>query len=185
MLRALKRYGMIVADNGSSWYITGAPDPRWNDEDLNQLKTRARVGLPGRADRPDPSPRLHRRCASSDALLAGRRRRSDVGAASAGAGATGGPGAGCARRAPGRPVRGARRPARARLRGRRLRLLAVWAIVGVRLAGHRLLELAHARCRASGRFPEAAWLRTPAAGSRPGRRCEVDCRVPFAPQSRP
>ena len=35
ILRALKRYGLIVADNGSSWYITGAPDPRWNDEDLD------------------------------------------------------------------------------------------------------------------------------------------------------
>jgi hypothetical protein len=39
VLRALKRYGLVVADNGSSWFITGAPDPRWNDEDLNQLKT--------------------------------------------------------------------------------------------------------------------------------------------------
>jgi hypothetical protein len=39
ILKALKQYGMIVADNGSSWYITGAADPRWNDEDLNQLKT--------------------------------------------------------------------------------------------------------------------------------------------------
>ncbi len=38
VLRALKRYGLIVADNGSSWYITGAPNPHWNDEDLNQLK---------------------------------------------------------------------------------------------------------------------------------------------------
>jgi hypothetical protein len=38
ILRALKRYGLIVADNGSSWYITGAPDPRWNEEDLAQLK---------------------------------------------------------------------------------------------------------------------------------------------------
>jgi hypothetical protein len=38
ILLALKRYGLIVADNGSPWYITGAPDPRWNDEDLNQLK---------------------------------------------------------------------------------------------------------------------------------------------------
>ncbi len=38
ILRALKRYGLIVADNGSSWYITGAPDPRWNDSDLDQLK---------------------------------------------------------------------------------------------------------------------------------------------------
>jgi hypothetical protein len=39
VLRALRRYGLIVADNGSSWFITGAPDPRWNDEDLNQLKS--------------------------------------------------------------------------------------------------------------------------------------------------
>jgi len=38
VLRALKRYGLIVADNGSPWYITGAPDRRWNDEDLEQIK---------------------------------------------------------------------------------------------------------------------------------------------------
>jgi hypothetical protein len=38
VLRALKRYGLIVADNGSSWYVTGAPDPRFNDRDLEQLK---------------------------------------------------------------------------------------------------------------------------------------------------
>jgi hypothetical protein len=38
VLRALKRYGLIVADNGSSWYITGAPDPRWNNTDLEQIK---------------------------------------------------------------------------------------------------------------------------------------------------
>jgi hypothetical protein len=37
ILRALKRYGLIVADNGSPWYITGAPDRRWNDDDLHQL----------------------------------------------------------------------------------------------------------------------------------------------------
>jgi hypothetical protein len=37
ILRALRRYGMIVADNGSSWYVTGAPDPRWNDDDLHAL----------------------------------------------------------------------------------------------------------------------------------------------------
>ncbi|MEX2246581.1 MAG: hypothetical protein WEC75_07830 [Dehalococcoidia bacterium] len=39
VLEALKTYGMIVADNGSSWFITGARDPRWDDEDLNQLKS--------------------------------------------------------------------------------------------------------------------------------------------------
>lgn len=37
VLRALKRYGMIVADNGSSWFISGAPSPGWNNDDLHQL----------------------------------------------------------------------------------------------------------------------------------------------------
>ena len=40
---ALKRYGMILADNGSPWYISGAPSPRWNDEALHALG-----GLTGR-----------------------------------------------------------------------------------------------------------------------------------------
>jgi hypothetical protein len=35
--RALQLYGMILADNGSSWYISGAPDPRWNDSALHEL----------------------------------------------------------------------------------------------------------------------------------------------------
>ncbi|HEU5089092.1 MAG TPA: hypothetical protein VFT99_16665, partial [Roseiflexaceae bacterium] len=39
ILEALRTYGMIVADNGSSWFISGARDPRWNDDDLEQLKT--------------------------------------------------------------------------------------------------------------------------------------------------
>jgi hypothetical protein len=39
ILRAMKRYGMILADNGSNWYISGAPDPRWDDDELRQLKT--------------------------------------------------------------------------------------------------------------------------------------------------
>jgi chitodextrinase len=34
ILRALKKYGMILADNGSSWYISGAPDSRWNNDAL-------------------------------------------------------------------------------------------------------------------------------------------------------
>jgi hypothetical protein len=38
ILTALKRYGMIVADNGTSWFVTGAADRRWDDADLNQLK---------------------------------------------------------------------------------------------------------------------------------------------------
>jgi hypothetical protein len=39
ILKALKKYGMILADNGSSWFISGVPDSRWNDDTLvNQLK---------------------------------------------------------------------------------------------------------------------------------------------------
>jgi hypothetical protein len=38
ILTALMKYGLIVADNGSSWYITGAPDSRWDDNDLEQIK---------------------------------------------------------------------------------------------------------------------------------------------------
>jgi hypothetical protein len=37
VVAALKRYGMILADNGSPWYVTGAPDRRWNDDDLHEL----------------------------------------------------------------------------------------------------------------------------------------------------
>src|SRR5581483_4438025 len=37
VLEALKRYGMMVADNGSSWYISGAPDPGWSNDDLHSL----------------------------------------------------------------------------------------------------------------------------------------------------
>ena len=39
ILRALKKYGMILADNGSNWYVSGAPDPRWSDDELNTLKS--------------------------------------------------------------------------------------------------------------------------------------------------
>jgi hypothetical protein len=37
VLEALKRYGMIVADNGADWFISGAPDRRWSNDDLNSL----------------------------------------------------------------------------------------------------------------------------------------------------
>jgi hypothetical protein len=37
ILRALKKYGMMLADNGSAWYISGAPDDRWNNDDLHNL----------------------------------------------------------------------------------------------------------------------------------------------------
>jgi hypothetical protein len=36
---ALKRYGAILADNGSPWFFSGTEDSRWNNEALNALKS--------------------------------------------------------------------------------------------------------------------------------------------------
>jgi hypothetical protein len=44
ILRALKKYGMMIADNGSAWYLSGAPDSRWNNSNLSKLGN-----LPGSA----------------------------------------------------------------------------------------------------------------------------------------
>ena len=44
VLRALKRYGMILADNGSPWYLSGAPSRGWDNDDLHSLR-----GVPGSA----------------------------------------------------------------------------------------------------------------------------------------
>lgn len=38
ILQALKTYGMFVADNGGSWYLSGAPDERWDNDDLHNLE---------------------------------------------------------------------------------------------------------------------------------------------------
>ncbi len=37
ILRAMQRYGIILADNGSPWYVSGAPDERWDNDILHQL----------------------------------------------------------------------------------------------------------------------------------------------------
>jgi hypothetical protein len=37
--QAMKTYGMILADNGSSWYVSGAPSPHWSNDDLHALGT--------------------------------------------------------------------------------------------------------------------------------------------------
>jgi hypothetical protein len=37
ILRAMKKYGIILADNGAPWYVTGAPDPRWDNDQLHLL----------------------------------------------------------------------------------------------------------------------------------------------------
>ncbi len=44
ILTAMKQYGLILADNGSAWYISGAPDERWNNDMLRELKA-----IPGSA----------------------------------------------------------------------------------------------------------------------------------------
>jgi hypothetical protein len=38
ILTALKKYGMILADNGGGFFVSGAPDPRWNDESIDTMK---------------------------------------------------------------------------------------------------------------------------------------------------
>jgi hypothetical protein len=38
ILRAMKRYGLILADNGSPWFLSGTSDVRWDDDELNELK---------------------------------------------------------------------------------------------------------------------------------------------------
>ena len=38
ILRALQKYGMFLADNGSSFYVSGAHDMRWNDDELGAMK---------------------------------------------------------------------------------------------------------------------------------------------------
>lgn len=44
LCRAMKKHGLIVADNGANWYISGAPDSRWSDDTLGELKS-----IPGSA----------------------------------------------------------------------------------------------------------------------------------------
>jgi hypothetical protein len=38
VLQALKAYGMMVADNGADWYVSGSPDPRWGDAALSAIR---------------------------------------------------------------------------------------------------------------------------------------------------
>ena len=73
VLDALKKYGMIVADNGSNWFISGAADTRWNDDDLNQLKT-----VPGSAfEVVDTGESLHQLACVAARTVGGCRSRPD------------------------------------------------------------------------------------------------------------
>ena len=40
ILQALKTYGMMLADNGSAWFLSGSPDDRWDNDDLHELQER-------------------------------------------------------------------------------------------------------------------------------------------------
>ncbi len=56
ILEALRHYGMFVADTGTNWYISGATDPRWDDDDLRQL-----AHVPGDAFEVVQAPTVHHR----------------------------------------------------------------------------------------------------------------------------
>ena len=38
LLRAMQRYGLILADNGSPWFVSGAPDDRWDNDALASMR---------------------------------------------------------------------------------------------------------------------------------------------------
>lgn len=39
ILNAMKRYGIILADNGSAWFVSGVPDPNWDNDELRELRS--------------------------------------------------------------------------------------------------------------------------------------------------
>ena len=81
ILTALKQYGSIVADNGGAMFISGGPDERWNNSELDQLKTLAasdfEVVLMGTVYAPDnvptgPSPVVSSFTADPPTIMAGQ-----------------------------------------------------------------------------------------------------------------
>jgi hypothetical protein len=83
ILKAMKKYGMILADNGSNFYFQGTPDARWNDDDLNALKsvsasnfevvqmTPAYPGLDADTAPTGPAPTINSFTASASTVSAG------------------------------------------------------------------------------------------------------------------
>ena len=49
ILQALKDYGMFLADNGSPWYISGAPDERWDNDVLHAIGHRSTAPISRRS----------------------------------------------------------------------------------------------------------------------------------------
>jgi hypothetical protein len=58
ILKAMQTYGMFVADNGSNWYVSGAPDPRWDDDELVSNFRRVHGSDFEVVDSPPPRPPL-------------------------------------------------------------------------------------------------------------------------------
>ena len=73
ILRGLKKYGMMVADNGSDWYVCGAPDARWDDDALRSLRRGDRRRLRGRGLARAAARRLLREPAGDGDGARGRR----------------------------------------------------------------------------------------------------------------
>ena len=69
--RALQRYGMLVADNGSDWFISGAPDPRWDNDDLRALGRLRGARLGGRQCSFSPRLSIATNCSSRRARVSG------------------------------------------------------------------------------------------------------------------
>jgi hypothetical protein len=78
VLAALKRYGLILADNGSAWYITGAPDDRWDNTQLARLSgikgsdlEVVQMGTVYTSDPTGPAPAITSFTASSSTIATG------------------------------------------------------------------------------------------------------------------
>ena len=65
VLTALRRYGMLLADNGSPWYVSGAPDSRWDNDDLQFAREAERIGLRSGRHIVAAAPRALRQTAST------------------------------------------------------------------------------------------------------------------------
>ena len=164
---ALKRYGMILADNGSPWYISGAPDRRWNDSALHQLGTSAvatsRSWTPPRCPIPDadPAPGPGVKTVAARALDEDGRPRARRSAAPAA------PAAGTAANAAA-PDRGGPRPAGPRRRApadpRRVTPPPRWARSAARPAPGSPVCLAPACSQAGSRWVTSAGIRPRDAG---------------------
>ena len=99
--QALKRYGLIVADNGSDWFVSGAPSPGWDNDQLRALGAAHRPRLRGRRHAPlrrsgdvvtstrpsSPTPSVRRPASSSSSSAPTSSRRQPRSVRTSGSGA--------------------------------------------------------------------------------------------------